>query len=56
MLGNIPPTSHLTTVTGSMTVGCRLVRYYYKTYGTFWGCTVATGHGIKEAIKFTVNK
>jgi hypothetical protein len=54
VLGNIPSTKHLTVVTGSVTVGCRSVRYYCKTYGTFWGCTVAAGQGIREAIKFTV--
>ena len=56
VLGNIPATKHLTFVTGSITVGCRSVRYYCKKYGTLWGCTVAAGHGIKEAIKFTVKQ
>ena len=56
VLGNIPATKHLTTITGSITVGCRTVRYYCKHYGTFWGCTVAAGQGIKEAVKFTVKK
>lgn len=51
VLGN---TKHLTFVTGSVTVRCRSVRYYCKKYGTFWGCTVAAGQGIKEAIKFTI--
>jgi hypothetical protein len=55
-LGNIPATKHLTFVTGSVTVGCRAVRYYCKNYGTFWGCTVAAGQGIKTAIKFTIKK
>ena len=41
-------------VTGSVTLGCRSVRYYCKQYGTFWGCTVAEGQGIKKVIKFTV--
>ncbi len=54
VLGNIPSTKHLTFITGSVTVGCRCVRYYCKQYGTFWGCTVAAVHGVKEAIKFTV--
>lgn len=54
VIGNIPATKHLTFITGSVTVGCRSVRYYCKTYGTFWGCTVAAGQGIKEAIKFTL--
>jgi hypothetical protein len=56
VLGNIPATKHLTTVTGSITVGCRTIRYYCKRYGTFWGCTVAAGEGLKKAIKFTVNQ
>ena len=54
VIGNIPRTKHLTLITGSITVGCRSVRYYCKRYGTFWGCTVAAGQGIKEAIKFTI--
>jgi hypothetical protein len=54
LVGNIPVTKHLTFITGSVTVGCRSVRYYCKNYGTFWGCTVAVGQGVKEAIKFTV--
>ena len=40
VLGNIPKT-------GSVTVGCRSVRYYCKKYGTFWG----SGQGIKFPIK-----
>jgi hypothetical protein len=56
VLGNIPETKHLTVITGSVTVGCRSVRFYCKRYGTFWGCTVAAGHGIKEAIKFTIKR
>ena len=56
VLGNSPSTKHLTFVTGSVTVGCRSVRYYCKKYGTFWGCTVATGQGIKEAVKFTIQR
>ena len=56
VLGNIPSTKSLTFITGSVTVGCRSVRYYCKRYGTFWGCTVATGQGIKEGIKFIINK
>ena len=56
VLGNIPATQHLTVITGSVTVGCRSVRYYCKKYGTFWGCTVAAGQGVKEVIKFTVKQ
>ena len=54
VVGNIPATKHLTVITGSVTIGCRSVRYYCKRYGTFWGCTVAAGQGVKKAIKFTV--
>ena len=54
VLGNIPSTKHLTLITSSVTVGCRSVRYYCRKYGTFWGCTVAAGQGVKEAIKFTI--
>jgi hypothetical protein len=56
VLGNISSTKHLTLVTGSITVGCRSIRYYCKNYGTFWGCTVAAGEGIKKAVKFTIEK
>ena len=35
VLGNIPATKPLTSITGSVTVGCRAVRYYCKNYGTF---------------------
>ena len=57
VLGNIPRTKHLTIITGSVTVGCRSVRYYCKNYGTFWGCTVAAlGKGIKSVETFTVKK
>lgn len=56
VIGNIPRTKHLTTYTGSVTLGCRSIRYYCKNYGTFWGCTVAAGQGIKEAIKFTIKR
>ena len=56
VLGNIPSTKQLTVVTGSITVGCRSVRYYCKNYGTFWGCTAAVGNGIKEGAKFILKK
>lgn len=52
VLGNILSTKSLTFITGSVTVGCRSVRYYCKRYGTFWGCTVVTGQGIKTGVKF----
>ena len=54
VLGNITSTKHLTFITGSVTVGCRTVRYYCKRYGTIWGCTLAACHGVKEAIKFKI--
>lgn len=56
VLGNIPSTKHLTVITGSVTVGCRTVRYYCKNYGTFWGCAVAAGQGVKETVKFIVKR
>ena len=56
VVGNIPATKHLTFVTGSITVGCRTIRYYCKNYGTFWGCTAAVGNGVKEGAKFIINK
>lgn len=56
VVGNIPTTKHLTFITGSVTVGCRSVRYYCKKYGTFWGCTVAAGQGVKETLKFTIKR
>lgn len=54
ILGNIPSTRHLTVVTGSITVGCRSVRYYCRKHGTFWGCTVGAGQGILKAVKFRI--
>ena len=56
VVGNIPATKKFTVVTGSITVCCRSVRYYCRNYGTFWGCRVAAGQGIKEAITFTLKK
>ena len=56
VLGNIPATKHLTVFTLSITVGCRSIRYYCKNYGTFWGCTVAAGKGIKEGVKLIIKK
>lgn len=57
VLGNIPATKQCTSVTGSITVGCRLIRYYCKTYGTVWGCAISIGegvyHGGKEVVKKT---
>jgi hypothetical protein len=54
VLGNIPSTKSLTFITGSVTVGCRSVRYYCKRYVTFWGCTVASGQGVKTGLKFLI--
>jgi hypothetical protein len=56
VLGNIPATKKLTVITGSITFGCRTIRYYCRNYGTFWGCTAAATHGVKETIKFIINK
>jgi hypothetical protein len=56
VLGNIPATKHLTFVTGSITVGCRSVRYYCKNYGTFWSCGASATEGVKMAVKFVIKK
>jgi len=56
VLGNIPATKPFTGVTLSITVGCRSVRYYCKNYGTFWGCAVAAGQGIKKGATLIINK
>ena len=55
-LENISTTKHLTVVNGSVTVGCRSVRYYCKNYGTFWDCAIAAGEGVKKVVTFTVNR
>ncbi len=41
VLGNIPATKHLTTITTSITITCRSVRYVCKKYGLAWSCTIA---------------
>lgn len=56
VIGNIPATKELTTITGSITVCCRTVRYYCKNYGTVWGCTIAAGQGIKAGTTFFIPK
>ena len=56
VVGNLLATKGLTTITGSITVGCRTVRYYCKNHGTVWGCTIAAGQGIKAGATFLVNK
>jgi len=54
VLGNIPQTNKYTTVTASITGGCRLVRLYCRKYGTFWGCTTAAGQGIVTGAKIII--
>ena len=56
VLGNISATKNLTLITGSITLGCRSIRYYCKNYGTFWGCTVLAAEGIKNNVKFVIKK
>jgi len=56
VLGNIPATKHLTVVTGSVTVSCRTIRWYCKNHGTFWGCVIAAGQGVKSGTQFVINK
>jgi len=56
VLGNIPSTKGLTVVTGSITLGCRTVRYYCRNYGTFWGCSIATSEGLLKGAKFVIDK
>lgn len=58
ILGNIPSTKakSYTKITGSITVGCRAIRYYCKNYGTYWGCTVAAGQGIVKSFKIISKK
>jgi hypothetical protein len=54
VLGNIPQTKSLTTVTSSLTCVCRGVRYICKRYGLYWGCQVAavyTINGVKQSGK-----
>lgn len=51
VLGNIPSTRTYTSITGSVTVGCRCVRYYCKTYGTVWGCAAVVGEAVKQSMK-----
>jgi hypothetical protein len=56
IIGNIDSTKKFTLVTGSITVGCRSVRYYSRQYGTFWGCTAVIGQGTKKCFTLTINK
>ena len=51
VLGNLPTTKKYTSVTGSVTVCCRTVRWYCKKYGTFWGCVTSLGDAFKIRFK-----
>jgi hypothetical protein len=53
VLGNLPSTKKYTSLTGSITVGCRTVRWYCKKYGPFWGCVASLGKDVTR--KFNVN-
>ena len=56
VLGNIPATKPLTTVTTAITITCRGVRYICKRYGLAWSCAIACSsakEGGKYAIKGT---
>jgi len=54
VLGNIFSTKSLTVITGSVTVGYRSVISYCKRSGTFWGCTIAAGQGVKTGVKVLI--
>ena len=41
----------MTTITGSMNVGSRFIKYYSKSCGNFSGCTVAVGEGVNKSFK-----
>ena len=51
VLGNIPATKKLTTVTTAITITCRGIRYICKRYGLAWSCTVAVS-GAKAGGKY----
>lgn len=53
ILGNIPATKPLTTVTGSITVMCRGVRYICKQYGLAWSCAIAYS-GVKKSGNYVI--
>lgn len=53
VLGNIPATKKLTTVTTAITITCRGVRYICKRYGLAWSCAVAYS-GTKAGSKYLV--
>ena len=51
VLGNIPATKKLTTVTTAITITCRGVRYICKRYGLAWSCAIAYS-GAKAGSKY----
>ena len=53
VLGNIPATKPLTTVTTAITITCRGVRYICKRYGLAWSCPVAY-YGAKQTGKYLI--
>jgi hypothetical protein len=55
VLGNLPATKKYTTITGSVTVCCRTVRWYCKHYGAFWGCVALAGGGVKHTFNVPAN-
>lgn len=55
VLGNLPATKKYTTITGSVTVCCRTVRWYCKHYGAFWGCVALAGGGVKHTFNVPEN-
>jgi len=55
VLGNIPATKKLTTVTTAITITCRGIRYICKRYGLAWSCTVAFS-SVKAGGEYIINK
>ena len=53
VLGNIPATKKLTTITTAITLTCRGVRYICKRYGLAWSCTVVYS-GAKAGSKYAI--
>ena len=51
VLGMFPSTKHLTLITGSITIGCRSVRYYCKKLRHFLGLYGCCGPGNKRSSK-----
>ena len=56
ILARVPGLQQYTSVTTSITVCCRGVRWYCRKYGTVWGCVIAGGKGLKEGAKFVLSK